>query len=149
MKLKLMVSKEKEKDLIDFFAGLGIEIDDDADLVLTEKNRTISYLPVKDSVGDRQSISVDEIIFMESFGHDVTVHTGHGEYMTQEPLGQLIGMLDPTRFLRISNSCVISARHVKKIKPLLSMKYSLTMSNKEVVEVTRSYSPIFRDFFNI
>ena len=44
---------------------------------------------------------------------------------------------------------IIARRHVKKIRPALSMKFILTLSDGTVVDVTRSYYSAFREFFNI
>ena len=51
-----------------------------------------------------------------------------------------------TKDLRISDNL---RKHVKKIRPTFSMKYILTMTNGELVDVTRSYYTNFRNFFNI
>ncbi|MBQ5989440.1 MAG: hypothetical protein IJL67_08100 [Oscillospiraceae bacterium] len=40
------------------------------------------------------------------------------------------------------------AEYVKKIRPALSMKYVLTMTNGTLVDVTRSYYSEFRKFFD-
>ena len=44
---------------------------------------------------------------------------------------------------------IIAGKHVKKIRPSLSMKYILTMTDGTLVDVTRSYYSEFRRFFNI
>ena len=62
---------------------------------------------------------------------------------------QLEAQLDPREFLRVSKSVIISRRHVKQIRPSLSMKYVLTLTDGTLVDVTRSYYSDFRRFFNI
>ena len=62
---------------------------------------------------------------------------------------QLESLLDPQVFLRISKSVIIARNHVRKIRPSLSMKYILTLTDGTVVDVTRSYYSDFRRFFNL
>ena len=62
---------------------------------------------------------------------------------------ELESLLDPNKFLRVSKSVIIARKHVKKIRPSLSMKYILTMSDGTLVDVTRSYYSDFRRFFGI
>ena len=64
-------------------------------------------------------------------------------------LYKIFNQLDPEKFLRISNSVVISRRSVVKITPTLSMKFILTMSDGKNVDVTRSYYYIFKENFGI
>ena len=43
----------------------------------------------------------------------------------------------------------IAKSSVKKIRPALTMKFVLTLSDGSLVDVTRSYYTNFRRFFNI
>ena len=58
-------------------------------------------------------------------------------------------ILDNTKFIRVSNCAIIARLHVKRIKPSISMKFILTMSDGSLVDVTRSYYSSFKDFFGI
>lgn len=149
MKIKLLVNDDKADEISKYLTSLGIEIDDDANLVLMERDSFISHLPLRDDNGRKVNVSVSDIIYIESCSHDITVHTIDGPYKSTERLYQLSGMLDPKKFLRISNSIIISKAHVKKIRPALSMKFVLTMSDGTLVDVTRTYYNIFKEFFNI
>ena len=52
-------------------------------------------------------------------------------------------------FIRVSNSCIISKKKIKRIKPSLSMKYVLEMTDKSLVDVTRGYYHSFRERMRI
>lgn len=149
MKIKLLINENRIAEISEKLTALGIEIDDDADLVLMERDKCISHLPVKNEKGERFNVPVEDIVYLESYSHSVDVHTMDECYKSNERLYQLYSMLDPQSFLRISNSVIISRRHVKKIKPALSMKFVLTLSDGTLVDVTRSYYNIFKEFFNI
>lgn len=149
LKIMLSVSDEKYEELEKLLTDMGIEIDDDAELVLSERNTAVTHLSTKDENGRRVRVSTDDIVFIESYGHNVDVHTTYGTYSTSDRLYQLCGMLDQQKFLRVSNSVIIAKSHVKKIKPTLSMKFVLTMSDGTLVDVTRSYYSSFKIFFGI
>ena len=149
MKVKLLINENRIAEITSKLQALGIEIDDEAEFVLMEKDKFVSHIPVRDNKGERCNVPVDDIIYIESYSHNIDIHTIDNCYKSTERLYQIISMLNPEEFLRISNSVIISKRHVKKIKPALSMKFVLTLTDGTLVDVTRSYYNIFKEFFNI
>ncbi len=150
MKIKLAVSDESYGEIKEFLESKGIEIDNNASLLLTETDRYINHLTVRDSENSSKLyISVEDIIYIESFGHTVEVHTAEGTYLSGERLYQLCGILNPQSFVRISNSVIIARNKVKEITPAFSMKFTLKMANGDKVYVTRSYYNIFKEYFGI
>ena len=94
-------------------------------------------------------MAVEDIIYMESYGHSIDVVSDKGRFQSSEPLKNLLTVLDSTMFVRISNSVIINRRKLKEIIPSFSMKFKLRMSNGDIVEVTRSYYNSFREYFRI
>ena len=148
MKFRISVSDEKQELIEKFLAEHGIEIDDDAEYVISESSGYASFLAARSESRESVRIAVDEVVFIESYGKDIEIHTLNDTYYSQERIYQLETKLDPKEFLRISKSVIISRKHVKKIRPALSMKYVLTMTDGTLVDVTRSYYSEFRKFFN-
>lgn len=150
MKVKLAVRRERYEEIRSALAGYGIEIDADADLILSEADGFSDTLLVRDPAnGERVVLPVQEIISIETFGHSVAVYTQGKTYQSQDRLYRLAALLDPEKFLRISNSVVIARDQVRRINPALSMKFTLTLSDGRKVDVTRSYYYIFKDFFGV
>ena len=150
MKIKLAVSNERYNEIKTMLTEKGIEIDDNSDLVLSESNRFFDNLIVKDmTTNERVILPVEDIAYIETYGHSVEVHTKDTTYQAMYRLYKIVNLLDPDKFLRISNSVVIAMDKVKKITPTLSMKFVLTMSNGKTVDVTRSYYYIFKEYFDI
>lgn len=150
MKVKLVVSNERYEEVKQSLLERGIEIDDNADLVLSENNRFPDSLIVKDvAKNERVILSVEDIAYIETYGHTVEVHTKDNTFQATDRLYKLVSQLDPDKFLRISNSVVIAKDKVKQISTTLSMKFVLTMINGKKVDVTRSYYYIFKDSFGI
>ena len=150
MKIKLAISKQRYKEVETTLTQCGIEIDDNADFTLSENNRFIDRLLVRDTIsGERVFLLVEDIVLIEAFGHTLEGHSQSKGYQLSERLYKVLDMLDPNRFLRISNSVVIAKNKVKSISPTLSMKFVLTMQNGKKVDVTRSYYYIFKEYFGI
>ena len=149
MKIRISVSEEKQDFVKAFFTEHGVEISDDAEYVITESFAYPAFLSVRDIVKDHLRLRTDEVIYIEAFGKDIEIHTAQGTYYAQDRMYQLESLLDPQEFLRVSKSVIISKKHVKKIRPSLSMKYVLTLTDGTLVDVTRSYYSDFRRFFGI
>ncbi|MGP4039572.1 LytTR family DNA-binding domain-containing protein [Gracilibacillus sp. D59] len=150
MKIKLDISNERYDEIKSALEERGIEIDDTADLVLSQTNSFIDNLIVREKgTNARIILSVEDIVCIESFGHVVEVQTQEAIYQATDRLYRIVSLLDPTKFLRISNSVVIARNKVKRITPTLSTKFILTMTNGKSVDVTRSYYYIFKEYFGI
>ena len=149
MKIRLQLTKANYEPVRRELEGAGIGIDDEAPYVLTEAGSPGVFLAVRTADGERVMLPAGEVIFVESYGHSVDVHAKSGVYASGDPLYKIAAGLDPARFIRVSNSVIVARRHVKKIRPSLSMKYVLTLSDGTLVDVTRSYYGAFREFFNI
>ena len=151
MKVRLDVSENSISEIRERLEKAGFEVteNDDEQFVMHERNLHASYLAVKDEKGNRIHLPVEEVIYAESFGHNIEVICEKGRFQCAETLRRLTEMLDPTLFLRISNSTIINRRHLKEIIPGFAMKFRLRMSDGSLVEVTRSYYQAFREFFRI
>ena len=150
MKIKLAISDESYEEVKEFLLSKGIEIDDEADFELIQRDKYAGHMTVRNTkTAEKVHISVNDVILIESYGHTVEVVTAEDTYTTSDRLYQLINMLDPQKFLRVSNSVIISKRMVKQIRPSVSMKFVLTMANGRKIDVTRSYYNNFKEAFNI
>ncbi len=146
MKLKVLV--DKDDPIIEELRKLNIEIDESSEYVLMKRESDVNYLAAKD--GDQTFfISIGDIVYIDSLGHDVMIHTMDGTYVTKERLKALERMLDPDDFLRVSNSAIISVKSIRRIEGSILQKFILHMANGDKVDVTRSYYYIFKDRFNI
>ena len=150
IRIKLLVSEARYAEIERELISKGFVIDEDADLILTEKDLFVDYLIVRsDADKERVRISTDEIITVESFGHEIVIHTMQRNFRTSERLYQLERLLNPEQFLRISNSVIVAKNKIKRITPTISSKFILTMINDIAVDVTRSYYGIFKDRLGI
>ena len=145
MKVRLSVREEIYDKTRTELLEHGIEIDDDSALELIERLGQAEYLNVKNEVGDRLKIKVEEIVFIESFGRNMDVHTETETFRASERMYVLEKELSGRGFIRVSNSCLVAQKKIKRIKPSITMKYVLEMTDKSLVDVTRGYYYSFRE----
>ncbi|MBE6801405.1 MAG: LytTR family transcriptional regulator [Ruminococcaceae bacterium] len=150
MRIKLNITDDDYERIESELHQHGIETDDSADLVLSKVNGFAEKLIVKDKqTNERVVVDCNDIVYIESFGHQIIVHTDKNDYYANERLYKLSEQLDKTNFLRISISVIVAKNKIKKIMPTLSMKFELTLTENSVVDVTRSYYHAFKEAFNI
>ena len=149
MKIRISVSEENYSSVLAFMDEHGIETGEDAEYILTESDRYPAFLSVRNDKKEHLRLSISKVTFIEAFGKDIEVHTDEGVFLSQERMYQLETVLDPKEFLRVSKSVIVSKNHIKKIRPALSQKFILTLSDGTKVDVTRSYYSDFKRFFNI
>ena len=149
MKFRIAVSKEKYDSVKDYLTDHGVDIGDEAEFQITESAGYPAFLSARNDKKDRIRLSVADVIFIEAFGKEIEIHTMQETFFSTDRMYQLESMLDPKEFIRVSKSVIVARKYVKKIRPSISMKYILTMSDGTLVDVTRSYYYEFRRFFNI
>ncbi len=148
MKIRLMVSEERYSAVYSELTAKGFEIDESADLILSENNVYVKHLIGRQ--GDELfRLDVKDIVRIESFAHDVIAYSGGAEYRLSERLRRLEEILDPDDFIRVNNSAIVAAAHTKSIRPALSQKFLLMMSDGSKVDVTRTYYYIFKEYLGI
>ncbi|MEE1102479.1 MAG: LytTR family DNA-binding domain-containing protein [Agathobacter sp.] len=148
MKLKLRLSKNREKEICDELVSMGVTISEDADLILTEENFHKGELLCKDET-DKIVVELSDILYIESIGKIVYVHTKDKIYTTNSRIYELDSLLPDNSFLRISNSVIINRTYIKRVTPALSQKFYLTLKNGDSVDVTRTYYYKFKEYFGI
>ena len=146
MKMTLSVSEQRYDEVYGELTELGVQIEDDADLILSERRLKAGFLVVRNDKGERLSIKTEDIIFIESFGNEMLVHTMSDCFKAYDRLYKLESLLEG-EFLRVSNCALVNKKEIKNIRPALSRKFVLTLSDGTLVDVTRSYYDSFRRAF--
>lgn len=152
MKIRLQVSDNRRQSLSEELRALGIDICEDAELTLTDslsEQGFADFLSVRDSEQNTVRIATGDILFIEAYGHDVEFHCDGQVFFSRDPLYRIMNVLNENEFVRVSNSVIISRKHVKKIRSSYSMKFVLTMTDGTLIDVTRTYYYAFKEFFRI
>ena len=148
MRVKLRLNEGRAAKVAAELAALGVEVDDAADLILTEEGYRAENLACRDGA-DTVIVPLDDICYIETRGRDVLVHTETAEYKTDRRIYQLEAELPADRFVRISNAVIIARGSIRRIRPALSSKFYLTLTCGAAVDVTRTYYRKFKEFYGI
>ncbi len=148
MRIKLRLNKTTRESIQEELTEKDIEISEESKLILTEEDYVGDTLECRDE--ERIVIvNTENICYMESVGHDVYVYTDDMKYKTKYRIYQLEKLLPLDKFIRISNSIIIKKNSIRYIKPALNCKFYLTLTNGDVVDVTRTYYYKFKEFYGI
>ena len=98
-----------------------------------------SFIPAKCD-GESVSISYGDILYIESVDKKTFVYTETKVCTTEKRLYELEEMLDPGDFFRCSKSMIIHLNKVTNLKPEITRNILATLSNGEVVIVSRRYA---------
>ena len=113
MKIKLSVSEERYEEVASELTSAGIELDEEADLLLTEREKHLRYLQARPAgretdPSEKEHIPAGNIISIEAFGHNLEIRTTAGLFRLNDRLLRLQTLLDRACFFRISNSTIIN-----------------------------------------
>lgn len=86
-----------------------------------------------------------DIIYVESFDHNIVCHCTNGDFNIDEKLYEIAGAYIQYGFVRTHRSYVVNKTHIKSIIPDFNRKFRLVMSNNHEVEVSRRYFVEFKE----
>ena len=90
-------------------------------------------------------IDSKDILYFEALDNEVFAIVSKERYYVLEKLYILEQALIQKNFVRVSKSFLVNIAHINLIKPMLNSKLKLIMSNKDVVEVNRTYVKSFKE----
>ncbi len=95
-------------------------------------------------------IHYQDIIFIKADGGEVYLRTKQvSDYQLKEKLYELEQSLQSESFIRISKSTIVNIRHIHEIIPWFNGRLLLKLTNKEEVEVSRSYANDFKTYLGL
>lgn len=83
---------------------------------------------------DGKIVKIDEkdILYIESFSHNIEINTTSGKYITRKNIGEIEKELDKDLFIRTHRSYLVSLLHIKKIS-----KDEIELDNGECIPLSR------------
>lgn len=95
-------------------------------------------------------IHYQDIIFIVADKGDVFLRTHKDkDYRLKEKLYELEKSLQPEGFMRINKSTIVNVLHIHEIIPWFNGRLLLKLTNKEEVEVSRSYANDFKTYLGL
>jgi two-component system LytT family response regulator len=87
-------------------------------------------------------IRVESIDCIESAGVYVALHVGHERIIHRAALGELVGRLDPRRFVRVHRSTVVNIDSILHLEPATHGEFDLVLRGGHRVHVSRTFRPL-------
>jgi len=87
-------------------------------------------------------IRVESIDCIESAGVYVALHVGRERVIHRAALGELIGRLDPRRFVRVHRSTVVNIDSILHLEPASHGEFDLVLRSGHRVHVSRTFRPL-------
>lgn len=87
-------------------------------------------------------IRVDSIDCIESAGVYVALHVGVDRIIHRAALSELVGRLDPRRFIRVHRSAVVNIDSVLHLEPATHGEFDLVLRGGQRVHVSRTFRPL-------
>ncbi|MFH1693458.1 MAG: LytTR family DNA-binding domain-containing protein [Bacillota bacterium] len=144
MKVKLLCDKEKLEEYKKKLEN-GITISqDDFELIVIDPEYHKTEIIGKTEKDEYEILKYSDIIYVESYGHEIIANTVRGTRTIKEKLYEIEGIFENKGFLRVNKSYVINKSYIKTIKPTFNTKFILTMKNDSIIEVTRNYYYSFK-----
>ena len=145
MDIKIICKKENYDTYVKMLKSAGFTISVDADLTFREDDFIQDTFIGK--IGDiYEIIPYTKVVLIESFGHEIILHTIDNTYSIKEKLFEIEGLFEDKGFIRINKSQIINKTMIIEIRPAFNSKLSLLMKNKAIVDVTRSYLIRFKEY---
>ncbi len=98
------------------------------------KKRNTTNLLIKDR-GNYHNLSIDEIIWIQSEGNYITLHTSSKKYVVKQSLKKILELLEDDRFVKIQKSYVVRTDLIDFID-----------SQNDLVHIGSLHVPIGRSF---
>lgn len=143
MKIKIICRKENYDEYKAMLESSGFVVSEDA--VLTFKEDDYNQETFIGEVNSKyEIIHYSKIVFIESFGHEINLHTIDKSYLIRERLYEVEGVLHDKGFIRINKSQIINTKAIQEIIPTFNSRINLLMKNNEKLTVTRNYNQSFK-----
>lgn len=128
---KILTDKEFQTRLIDFLNEYGTDGLEQAMQAYKAMQQT--YLCCTKASSER--IPVQNIYYLAIHGHNIVVHTTHGNYKKYGSLNNELKTLSRHGFIKCNQSCIVSLSKIKAIHNNM-----LILTNNEKLPITRSYA---------
>jgi two-component system LytT family response regulator len=87
-------------------------------------------------------IRVESIDCIESAGVYVALHVGHQRLIHRAALSELMGRLDPRRFVRVHRSTIVNIDSIVHLEPATHGEFDLVLRGGQRIHVSRTFRPL-------
>jgi len=148
LEIKLICRKENYDKYKDMLEKSGFTVTHNASLTFKEDDY-VQETFVGLYQNNYEIIHYKDIIYIESYGHEITLYTLQKEYIIKEKLYEVENILNDKGFIRVNKSTVVNKYDITRIEPSFNSKLTLIMNNHKKITVTRNYNSAFKQFIGL
>lgn len=97
------------------------------------------------SAGAVRLVEAHDIDWIEAYGDYVRIHAGGKKHLLRKTLTDIIGLLDPSAFVRIHRSAIVRVDRISSLRPLTNGDYTITLTDRTQLSLSRTHR---EHFFN-
>jgi len=98
----------------------------------------VARIPVRKD-GNIQFVTAEEIDWIDAAGDSVRLHAGKATHVVRKSMGDILAMLDPSRFLRIHRSTIVNVERVRELQPYFHGEYVVVLRDGTKLKLSRGY----------
>jgi len=84
-------------------------------------------------------VAANDIDWIRADGNYMHIHAGAVTYLHRESLRQLLGVLDPSRFLRIHRGIVVNVERIREVHPLFQGNAEVVLQDGTRLSLSRRF----------
>jgi two-component system, LytTR family, response regulator len=135
----LQTYAEKLKAMMgDYLRMLGADLEEESIPSVSTANEYISRFMIK-TQNHINIISAHDVIWIESAGDLVFLHTKSHKHIYRETMLVLESELDPKKFVRIHRSAIVNIEKVKHLHPVSHGDFDVHLENDVKLRLSRTY----------
>jgi DNA-binding LytR/AlgR family response regulator len=145
LKIDILKDQNEEKIYVEIHCK---DVTDEVFRLERHLKRFNSFIPASDN-GEIVNVDLNDILYIESVDKKTFIYTDNRVLLTEKRLYEFEETLDEKDFFRCSKSTIININKVNKLKPEITRNILATLSNGEVVVVSRRYAIELKKLLNL
>ncbi|MDP4271870.1 MAG: LytTR family DNA-binding domain-containing protein, partial [Bacteroidota bacterium] len=94
-------------------------------------------------------IPVNDVLYFESDGDYVQIHTSEGRYLKEKTMKFFESHLDERQFVRVHRSYIVNVEHIKGMELYEKDSWTLLLSNREYIKVSATGYKALKKVLNL
>lgn len=126
----------RKAELADRVRGIVAGAGSGAESQLKTASRT--RIPVRDG-GSIHFVNADDIDWIDAAGDSVRLRVGKMTHTLRKSMGEMLAMLDQSRFIRIHRSTIVNVDRVRELQPYFHGEYVVVLRDGVKLKLSRGH----------
>lgn len=115
---------------------------------VSDKDEELQRIAVR--TGQRiRIIPVSEVLYFESDGDYVQIHTAEGRYLKEKTMKFFENHLDERQFVRVHRSYIVNVEHIKGMELYEKESWNVLLTNRETIKVSATGYKALKKVLNL